>query len=293
MLSRLLLAAASLVLATPAIAQDFDAVEIISQELAPGVAVLFGAGGNIGVSYGEDRTVIIDDQYAPLTGKIEAAIAKLGASPVEFVINTHWHGDHTGGNENFGSQGATILAHENVRLRMSTEQDRGEGRIVPPSPKEALPIVTYERGLTLHLNGDTIDIIAIGGGHTDGDSIIIWREKNIVHMGDLYFKIGGWPFIDVNSGGNIATALQSLDNALLMMDDATQVIPGHGPMSNKAELNGYRLMLGEAVNAVRHMKADGMAIDAVIAAAPLDRFKRGKGFIDEEAFIRAIWNDLD
>ena len=294
MLARFLAPAAlALASATPAQAQtDWDAVEIEAQEIAPGIAVLFGRGGNIGVSYGEDATLLIDDQFAPLTEKIEAAVAELGAKPVRYVVNTHWHGDHTGGNEHFGKKAAIIFAHTNVRVRLSTEQDRGE-RTVPPSPREALPVVTYDRGVTLHLNGDTIDVLFVGGGHTDGDSIVRWREKNVVHMGDLYFKISGWPYVDLRSGGDIESLLFSIDSAIAMMDDETQVIPGHGPMSNRAELIAYRNVIGEAVTRIRAMKDAGTTLEAAQAERPLDSFERGEGFIDADSFIAAVWNSID
>lgn len=283
----------TLLLATPSSAQrDFSEVEITSEELAPGVAVLFGAGGNIGVSHGEDGTVLIDDQFAPLSEKIETAVAYLGATPVKYVVNTHWHGDHTGGNEHFGKSGATIFAHDNVRMRMASDQMRGEN-LVPASPKDALPVVTYERGVTLHLNGDTIDVLFVGGGHTDGDSIIRWREKNIVHMGDLYFKIPGWPFIDLASGGDIESLLYSLDSAIGMTDENTQVIPGHGPMSNRAELIAYRNTIGEAVTRIRALRGSGSTLEEAKAAKPLDSFERGEGFISADRFIEAVWNSLD
>ena len=283
----------TLLLATPSSAQrDFSEVEITSEELAPGVAVLFGAGGNIGVSHGEDGTVLIDDQFAPQSEKIETAVAYLGATPVKYVVNTHWHGDHTGGNEHFGKSGATIFAHDNVRMRMASDQMRGEN-LVPASPKDALPVVTYERGVTLHLNGDTIDVLFVGGGHTDGDSIIRWREKNIVHMGDLYFKIPGWPFIDLASGGDIESLLYSLDSAIGMTDENTQVIPGHGPMSNRAELIAYRNTIGEAVTRIRALRGSGSTLEEAKAAKPLDSFERGEGFISADRFIEAVWNSLD
>ena len=290
---RYLTIAAAVLAANPAAAQDLSDVEVTSQKLAPGVAVLFGAGGNIGVSYGADATVTIDDQFAPLSGRIEAAIAGLEASPVEFVVNTHWHGDHTGGNEHFGNTGATILAHDNVRVRMSRPHTRSSGTVIDPSPPAALPVVTYERGVTLHLNGDTIDIIATGGGHTDGDSIIVWREKNVVHMGDLYFNWMGWPFIDTLSGGNIRALLLSLDTALLMMDEETQVIPGHGEMSTKAELLAYRLLLGEAVDRIAALKDSGSTLEQVQSAKPLADMGRTEGFVTTDSFIAAVWNGLD
>lgn len=282
---------ASLVLlATGAVAQrNFDDVQIQTQELAPGVAVLFGAGGNIGVSYGEDATVIIDDQFAPLSGKIEAAIAELGATPVKYVVNTHWHFDHTGGNEHFGGTGATIFAHDNVRVRMAAG-GTAAGNTTPPAPDEALPVVTYAQGLRFHLNGDTINLMYVGGGHTDGDSVVMWEEDNIVHMGDLYFKIPGYPFIDVNSGGNVYNAMRTLDIVIAMIDDETQVIPGHGPMSNKAELVAYRAMIGEAVSRVDALRVQGMSLEEAVAAQPLADIDRGEGgFISADAFVGAIW----
>ena len=287
------IAAFAMVLAAPGFAQrDFDAVEITSEEVAPGIAVLFGAGGNIGVSYGEGRTLLIDDQFAPLTEKIEAAVAELGAQPVHFIVNTHWHGDHTGGNENFGKKGAHIFAHENVRLRMSSEQQRGE-QVTPPSPDDALPIVTFDRGVTLHLNGDTIDVAFLNGGHTDGDSIVLWREKNVIHMGDLYFNIPGWPFVDTASGGNIESLLFSIDTALTMIDDETVVIPGHGPLSNRSELLAYRNILGEALTRVRALRDVGMTLEEARAERPLDSFERGEGFIDADGFLDAVWTSLE
>ena len=287
------LATASIFIASPLAAQrDFSEVEITSEELAQGVAVLFGAGGNMAVSHGEDGTILIDDQFAPLSEKIEGAVAYLGATPVKYVVNTHWHGDHTGGNEHFGGTGATIFAHHNVRVRMSSPQTRGE-RVTPPSPKAALPVVTYERGVTLHLNGDTIDVVFVGGGHTDGDSIVRWREKNIVHMGDLYFKIPGWPFVDVASGGDIEDLLYSLDSAINLMDEDTKVIPGHGTMSDRRELIAYRNTVGEAVTRIRALRDSGSSLEEAQALRPLDSFDGGEGFINEDRFIEAVWKSLN
>ena len=287
------LASAVAMLATPTYAQrDFSEVEIRTQEIAPGIAVLFGAGGNIGVSHGRDGTILIDDQFAPLSGKIEAAVAGLGASPVGYVVNTHWHGDHTGGNEHFGETGATIFAHHNVHVRL--KQGRPEGaRPIPPAPHKALPMVTYDQGVTFNTNGDTIDVMFVGGGHTDGDSVVFWREDNVVHMGDLYFKISGYPYIDVNSGGNAINAMNSLDQVIRMIDDETKVIPGHGPMSNKAELIAYRAMIGQAVDLVRDLHANGNTLEETVAAKPLAGFDRGEGFIGPDAFVEAIYRSLE
>ncbi|UOR14874.1 MBL fold metallo-hydrolase [Qipengyuania aquimaris] len=283
---------ALLALAAPAAAQrDFNEVEITAEELAPGIAVLYGAGGNIGVSHGEDGTVLIDDQFAPLTEKIEAAIAKLGATPVRFVVNTHWHGDHTGGNENLGEKGALIFAHDNVRTRLA-EGREGE-RPIPPAPEAALPVVTYEQGVSFHLNGERVDVMFVGGGHTDGDSVVHWTKSNVVHMGDLYFKIPGYPYIDTRSGGNVIHAMNSLDAVIRMIDDETKVIPGHGPMSNKAELVAYRAMMGDAVSRVRALRDAGNSVEEAVAAKPLAGFNRGEGFIGPDEFVTAIYTSLE
>ncbi len=270
--------------------RDFDSVEITAEEVAPGIAVLFGAGGNIGVSHGEDGTLIIDDQFAPLSSKIEAAIERLGASPVTYVVNTHWHFDHTGGNEHFGGTGATIFAHDNVRVRMAAG-GTAAGNATPPAPPAALPIVTFAQGLRFHLNGDTINLMYFGGGHTDGDSVVVWEEDNVIHMGDLYFKIPGYPFMDTDSGGNVYNAMRSLDIVIAMIDDETKVIPGHGPMSNKSELVAYRALIGEAVARVDALREQGMTLEQAVAAQPFASIDRGEGgFISADAFVTAIWN---
>jgi cyclase len=279
-------------LAVPAAAQtDFDKVEIRAEEIAPGVAVLFGAGGNIGVSHGEDGTVIIDDQFAPLSGKIEQAVAGLGATPVKFVVNTHWHFDHTGGNENFGKAGATIFAHDNVRVRMAGGGTVA-GNVTPGAPKEALPVVTYDQGMRFHINGDTITLMYVGGGHTDGDSVVMWEEKNVVHTGDLYMTINSFPFIDRSSGGDVYNLMRTLDLVLSMIDGETKVIPGHGPMSNKAELAAFRAMIGQAVARVEALHKAGKTLEEAVAAKPLADFNRETGFIKGDAFVTTIWSHL-
>ena len=189
--------ALSFCLAVPAAAQqDMSKAEIKAQQLAPGVAVLFGVGGNIGVSYGEDGTVLIDDQYAPMTPKIQAAVAGLGATPVKFLVNTHWHGDHSGGNENLGKAGAIIIAHDNVRVRLAAGGAIA-GNAVPPAAKAALPVITYADGLKLHLNGEEVRVIHVPAAHTDGDSFIHWTKSNVIHMGDLFMLQVSFPFVDV------------------------------------------------------------------------------------------------
>lgn len=290
-LATISLAIAATSLVAPAHAQrDLSQVEIKTEEVAPGVAVLFGAGGNIAVSHGDDATIMIDDQFAPLSGKIETAVAELGATPVKYVVNTHWHFDHTGGNEHFGKTGATIFAHDNVRVRMAAGGTAG-GNNTPPAPDVALPVVTYGQGLRFHLNDDTINVMFLGGGHTDGDSVVMWEEKNVIHMGDLYFNIPGYPFIDVNSGGSVYSLLGSLDAVATMINEETKVIPGHGPMSNLKELVAYRTVIGLAVGRIEKLKDEGKSLEEAIAAKPLADIDRGEGgFISADAFITAVWN---
>ena len=266
----------------PASAQDMADVTIEVQEIAPGIAVLFGRGGNIGVSHGEDGTILIDDQFAPLTQRIQQAVEQLGAEPTRFLINTHFHGDHTGGNENFGNAGALIMAHDNVRTRLQAGSARSQ-----PAPAAALPVVTYDTGMTIHANGDTVEMTYLSG-HTDGDTIVHWKEDNVVHMGDLFFNRFGFPFVDVSGGGNVRHLLASLAIAIGMMDEETVVIPGHGRLATRADLVAYRAMIAASVEAVEAMLEEGADRDAIVAANPVARFRNTDGFISDEAFIDAI-----
>ncbi|QJB70714.1 MBL fold metallo-hydrolase [Parasphingorhabdus halotolerans] len=294
------LVAASLLMASPLAlscsqAQETDRfakVEIKAEKLADGVAVLFGAGGNIGVSYGPDGTVLIDDQFAPLTPKIQAAIADLGASEVKYLINTHWHGDHSGGNENFGKAGALIMAHDHVRERMLGIQKTGKGND-PASPKEALPTVTYHDGIKLHLNGDEVHVKHMKHGHTDGDSIIFWKNANVLHMGDLYFNKVTLPFIDLNSGGNARGVLAAAEKALEMADDNTKIIPGHGPMATKADLMAYRDMMKSVIGAIEKAQGEGKTLEQVQAMKPAAEWDTNPdAFIKGDAFVEAVYKSL-
>jgi cyclase len=285
-----LAAAASWV--TPAFAQqDLSKVEIKAEMLAPGVAVLFGRGGNIGVSFGPDGTVLIDDQFAPLTAKIEAAVAKLGATPVKFLINTHWHFDHSGGNENLGKAGAIIMAHDNVRVRMAAGATVA-GNVVPPAAKVALPVVTYEQGLKLHLNGDELRTIHTGGGHTDGDSIIVWKKANIIHMGDLFINGAGLPFVDIGSGGNAVHLLSSVEKAVALTNGQTRIIPGHGPMADQAALIAWRDMLKTVIGKVSAGIKAKKSLAQIQATKPAKAWEKADGFISGDAFVEAVYKSM-
>ena len=273
-------------------ADRFAAVEIKTEKLSEGVAVLFGAGGNIGVSHGVDGTILIDDQFAPLSEKIQNAVAALGASEAGYVINTHWHGDHSGGNENFGNAGATILAHDNVRVRMLGEQTSGRGNN-PASAKVALPSVTYADGIKLFMNNDEIHVIHIPTGHTDGDSIIFFKKANVIHMGDTFFNKVTLPFIDLNSGGNAKGILASAEKALSLANDNTKIIPGHGPVATRADLVAYRDLVANTIDKVQKAIDAGQTLEQVQAQDLLkDADVNKEGFIKPDAFIGFVYESL-
>jgi glyoxylase-like metal-dependent hydrolase (beta-lactamase superfamily II) len=275
-------------------AQDASEVPIQTADLGSGIAMLTGRGGNLGVSTGSDGALLIDDQFAPMTSRIEAAVKQLGEQPVRFVLNTHWHGDHTGGNENLAGAGALIFAHRNVRLRMSSEQTNAFfGRTTPPAAAVALPIVTFEDGIRFHLNGQQIDVRHVGPAHTDGDSIVVIQPANVIHMGDVYFN-GFYPFIDESSGGSVDGVITAADEGLALANAETRIIPGHGPLSNRAKLAAYRDMLIAVSDAVQAGIDDGKSADEVVAAAPTASYDEqwGGGFLSPEKFTRMIYDLL-
>ena len=280
--------------AAPAAAQqDFSKVEVKVERLAPGVAVLFGAGGNVGLSYGEDGNIIVDDQYAPLTDKIVAAVRTLDPDPVRFVINTHWHGDHTGGNENFGKAGAVIMAHDNVRARMSSEQFLALfDQKVPPSPKAALPVVTFPSGFALHLNGDTLHAIHVANAHTDGDSLVHWQKANVLHMGDTFFHKVSFPFIDLDSGGSIDGMIAAAEKGIAMANEGTRIIPGHGPVASRAELMAYRDMLVDVRSQIAAAIAANRTVEQVKAQNIVARYGMTDGFMKPDPFVESVYRSL-
>ncbi|MDP8994192.1 MAG: MBL fold metallo-hydrolase [Pseudomonadota bacterium] len=290
-MSRSLIALALALLAAPAAAQqNLNDVEIRAERVAPGVAVLFGRGGNVALSYGEDGNVLIDDQFAPLTERILAAVRSIDPDPVRFVINTHWHADHTGGNENLGRQGAAIVAHENVRRRMSMEQ-LVRGNAVPASPQGALPVVTFGQGLSFHLNGDEIRVVHVARAHTDGDALVYWSRADVLHMGDTFFN-GMLPFIDLDSGGSVDGVLRALDLALELATERTVVIPGHGPLARRADLVRYREMLRGLRDRVAAEMRAGRTLEEIKALRLADAHGRASDFVNPDFFIETLYRDL-
>jgi glyoxylase-like metal-dependent hydrolase (beta-lactamase superfamily II) len=294
--ARLLLALApALFAAAPALAQD-DMSDVVIEvtSVRPGIDMLVGRGGNIGVSSGADGIVLIDDQYAPLHPKIAAAVAGIRPGPVRFVLNTHWHGDHTGGNEAFGKAGAVIVAHDAVRRRMSVEQFmKAFDRKVPASPPAALPVVTFGLDVTLHLNGDELHVLHVPRAHTDGDAIVRFRSANVVHMGDTFFA-GRYPFIDLDSGGSLAGMIGAAELVLSLADANTRIIPGHGPLSDRAGLSAYRDVLVQARDRVQKAIGAGRTVEQVVADRPLADYDAewGAGFITPEGFLKIVYASL-
>lgn len=273
-------------------AERFKNVEIKTVKVTEDIFMLLGEGGNIGVSVGEDGVFLIDDQFAPLTEKIKAAVSKLSDKPIRFVINTHWHFDHTGGNENLGKEGVVILAHDNVYERMSKDAFIAAfNRKVPASPKVALPTITFNDTMTLHLNGHEIKAIHRSNAHTDGDSIIFFKTANVVHMGDVFFN-GLYPFMDASSEGSVNGMIRAIEDVLPMMDDKTKIIPGHGPLASKKDLRAFRDMLVTVRDRMQKLIDQGKTLDEIIALKPnadLDK-TWGKGFLNPDAFLNVLYS---
>lgn len=278
---------------TPLAAQqqpNWDAVQIRPVKLTDQLYVLMGQGGNIGLSIGEDGAFVVDDQFAPLTAKIQAAIAALTPRPVRFVLNTHWHGDHTGGNENFGKAGALIVAHDNVRRRMNPEQFKDLVGRSQQAPKAALPVVTFSDEVTFHWNGETIHVFHVPSSHTDGDGIIHFVGADVVHMGDTFFN-GRYPFIDTGSGGTVQGMIASAERVLALSTPATRIVPGHGEVTDAAGLRAFRDMLVRARDAIAPLVARGMSEDDVVAARPTAALDATWG-ANPERFVRGVYQSL-
>jgi glyoxylase-like metal-dependent hydrolase (beta-lactamase superfamily II) len=271
-----------------------DEVKITATPVAEQIYMVMGKGGNIGLFIGKDGTFLIDDQYAPLTEKIVAAIKSVGGDFPRFLINTHYHGDHTGGNENIGRGGTLIFSHDNVRERLSTGSFiaafNNKRKAVS---KEGLPVVTFSEDITFHLNGDTVHATHVPHAHTDGDSFIYFKAANVIHAGDLFFN-GFYPFIDVNHGGSLKGMIKGVDHLLSMADDKTKIIPGHGPLADKAQLASYRQMLQTAYERLRKLKVDGKSAQDAVAAKPLADLEAtwGDGLFTGDRWIEIIYSGV-
>ncbi|HEX4931559.1 MAG TPA: MBL fold metallo-hydrolase [Gemmatimonadaceae bacterium] len=291
---RMVLASAALLIPLGARAQNFDSVQVRAQQLRGGVYMLTGSGGNIGLSVGADGAFIVDDQYAPLSAKIIAAVKTVTPQPIKFVVNTHWHGDHTGGNENIGKAGALIVAHENVRKRMSVEQFNAVfNRRTAASPAGALPVVTFTDSMTFHINGDDLVAYHVPPAHTDGDAVIHFTKADVVHMGDTFFN-GGYPFVDVSSGGNVNGVIGIADRVLAACTPTTIIIPGHGPVADCAALKRYRDVVASVRDRVQAQMAQGRTLEQIRAAKPSAEFDAtwGRGFIRPDVFVELVWRSL-
>ena len=275
--------------------QDFSKVQIKVTKVAGNIYMLEGAGGNIGASVGEDGIVVVDDQYAPLADRIQAALKGITDKPVRFIINTHYHEDHTGGNSYFQKQ-APIIAHDNVRKRLESGGVLGNGGSVhmeaKPAPKDALPIVTFDHDVTVHLNGEDIRALYFPAGHTDGDSVIFFSKSNVVHMGDDFVTYG-FPFIDVDSGGSIDGMIDGVEKVIAQVPADVKIIPGHGPISNVTDVRAYLDMLKGTREVVAKAIKEGQSLDQMKQAKLLEPWKKYSGsFINSDAFLETLYNSL-
>ena len=271
--------------------QDFSKVEMKVQKVAGTVYMLQGQGGNIGASVGDDGIVVVDDEYLPLAEKIEAALKGIADKPVKVVLNTHWHGDHTGGNPHFG-QKAPIVAQENVRKRLASGGKTRFGE-TKPADKVALPIITFEDKVSVHLNGEDIRAIHFPNGHTDGDSVIFFTQSNVVHMGDDFFNGGMFPFIDIESGGSVQGMIAGDEKVLAEVPDDVKIIPGHGPLATKDDLRKFVTVLKETSAAVAAGIKKGKTLDQLKQEKVLAKWDNwGQGFIKTDVFIEILYDSL-
>ena len=270
--------------------RDFSKVEVKTTHVAGGVYMLEGSGGNIGVSVGEDGILIIDDQFAPLADKIREALRKLGGDKPKFILNTHWHGDHVGGNEAFGRDG-TIIAHDNVRKRLATKQELF-GEAVEPLTKIGLPVITFHQTLTVHFNDEEIRMVHLPRGHTDGDSIIFFTKSNVVHMGDHMFA-GAFPFVDLDHGGDVEGMAKNVAKVIELAPPEAKFIPGHGPLSTLDDVKKFHRMLLESTKLVREKVAAGKTLDQIKSeGVPAEWQSWGEGFIKTDRWLETVHKSI-
>lgn len=269
-----------------------DEVKITASKVSEQIYMLTGKGGNIGLFVGQDGTFLIDDQFAPLTANILKTIESVGGEHPRFLINTHYHGDHTGGNENLGKGGTLVFSHHNVRESLAGGSFiEAFNMTLPAAAKEGLPVVTFSEDISFHLNGDTVRAIHVPHAHTDGDSFIYFAQANVIHAGDIFFN-GFYPFIDVRHGGSIKGMIKAADAILALADDETKIIAGHGPLSDKAELLSYRQMLVTAYERLRNLKESGKTVQEAVAARPLADLEEawGDGLFTGDRWIEIVYS---
>ena len=267
-----------------------DDVRVVAQPVSGTAHMLVGQGGNIGVCAGPDGVLLIDDQFERLAPKIRAAFEALSEAPLRYVLNTHYHGDHTGSNPVFGRE-VPILAHENVRVRLQGPGARGNDPTAAML-EHGLPVITYEDGLRLRINGETLRVVHYPSCHTDGDSIVFFEEANVVHMGDTFFS-GRFPFIDLDSGGSVSGLIAAVTSILAEIDDETQIIPGHGPLSSKQDLADYLEMLRTLHARVAAVLAEGATVqDMLLDDLFADYADWGTGFINTEAWAQTLAREI-
>jgi len=269
----------------------FDDVKITSTEVANNIHMLVGKGGNVGVFVGKDGTFVIDDQFAPLSEKLMAEIKNIGGNAPKFLLNTHFHGDHSGGNENFGKKGTMIVSHLNVRKRLMAGSEIKEfGMVAPPAPAEALPIMTFDSQMHFHINGEDVKAIHVPNAHTDGDSFIYFEKTNVIHAGDVFFN-GFYPFIDSSHGGSVKGVISAVAKILALSDENTKIIPGHGPLANKADLEAYKKMLETADASLSKLKAEGLTKAQAQAKKPLASIDKewANGMFTSDKWIEIIY----
>jgi len=289
LLSSLMFVSLSMATNTFADASHDNSPSFTATQISPQITLLQGKGGNVAALSGEQGTLIIDDDYQDMSPALKTALEPLGGlEKLTYVINTHWHGDHTGGNKALGDH-TTIIAHDNVRKRLLTRQEiKLFNMVSEPYPSAALPSVTYEKSMRLHFNNEEVELIHLAKGHTDGDSVVIFKKANVVHMGDHFFN-GFFPFVDVSSGGNVLTMAKNITIMLDKIDEHTIIIPGHGPLAKKADLLAFRDMLLGTAKEVQTMKHKGMNLDAMQAEGLSDKWASWTdGFLDTKTWISII-----
>lgn len=273
----------------------WDNMNYQSVPVGEGIYALIAEGGNIAVAIGEDGTFLIDDQFAPLTRKLLWQIEQLGGGIPRFLVNTHWHYDHTGGNENLGAAGALIVAHDNVRKLLAVDNRLSAFNAdIAALSNEGLPVITFSHDTSFHINGETIRAFHVRNAHTDGDAVVHFQKANVIHAGDVWFN-GFYPFIDVEHGGSLAGMIAAADQVIALADENTRIIPGHGPVGTKTELIAYRKMLHDVLTRLRALKAEGKSLEAVLSQQPTKDLDAewGDGFLPADKWLGIIYDGLE